>query len=64
MTEKKCNYWDKYTGTDLNGDGVGDVQLELYKDNIDRYPLINIVTVPEPNIVDTQKNGTQDSIFH
>lgn len=58
---KEGNYWDEYNGTDLNRDGVGDVQLELYEDNIDRYPLINIVTVPEPNIVDTQKNGTQDS---
>jgi len=55
------NYWDNYNGTDLNGDDIGDDPLELYEDNVDRFPLMNTVKVPELNILDTQKNGTQDS---
>jgi parallel beta-helix repeat protein len=40
------NYWDDYTGEDLNGDGIGDTHYEIYKPyagdkNFDNYPLVN-----------------------
>ena len=44
---KEGNYWDIYTGTDNNGDGIGDAPYELYEDNTDNYPLMNSVTIPE-----------------
>jgi parallel beta-helix repeat protein len=44
---KEGNYWDIYTGTDNNGDGIGDTPHELYEDNTDNYPLMNSVTIPE-----------------
>jgi parallel beta-helix repeat protein len=39
------NYWDDYTGTDGNGDGIGDTQYNIsnitgVNNNKDRYPLI------------------------
>ena len=39
------NYWDDYTGTDGNGDGIGDTQYNISNitganNNKDRYPLI------------------------
>jgi PKD repeat protein len=41
------NYWDNYTGKDMNSDGFGDTQFKLSFNNIiDRYPLISPVTQP------------------
>ena len=34
------NYWDNYTGTDANGDGIGDSPHVIDEDNIDNYPLM------------------------
>ncbi|MCJ7571858.1 MAG: right-handed parallel beta-helix repeat-containing protein, partial [Candidatus Thermoplasmatota archaeon] len=34
------NYWDNYTGIDLNGDGIGDTPYIIYDDNGDRFPLM------------------------
>lgn len=34
------NFWSNYTGTDLNGDGIGDTPHVIDADNQDRYPLI------------------------
>jgi parallel beta-helix repeat protein len=41
------NYWDDYTGTDNNGDGIGDTQFNIPGDanNIDRYPLMNQINI-------------------
>ena len=46
------NYWDDYTGTDSNNDGIGDTPYIVSKhgDNTDNYPIIetiNIETIPE-----------------
>jgi len=34
------NYWDNYTGTDTNGDGIGDTPYYVPVDNEDRYPFM------------------------
>ena len=34
------NYWSDYTGTDANGDGLGDTPYVIDADNQDRYPLM------------------------
>ena len=39
------NYWDDYTGSDNNGDGIGDTPYVIYKvvgeDYKDKLPLMN-----------------------
>jgi hypothetical protein len=37
---KKGNYWSTYTGTDANGDGVGDTPYKIDTQNQDNYPLM------------------------
>lgn len=34
------NYWSDYTGTDSNGDGIGDTAYSIDPINEDRYPLM------------------------
>ena len=43
----KGNYWSRYTGSDANGDGVGDVAYGLYENNQDNYPLMKPVAIPQ-----------------
>jgi parallel beta-helix repeat protein len=42
------NYWDNYTGVDLNpspdGDGAGDTPHVLAANNVDQYPLMGAIT--------------------
>jgi hypothetical protein len=37
---KEGNYWGKYNGTDVNGDGIGDAPYVIDDSNVDRYPLM------------------------
>jgi len=34
------NYWDDYSGTDANSDGIGDIYYIIDADNTDRYPFM------------------------
>jgi parallel beta-helix repeat protein len=34
------NYWDTYTGIDVNGDGIGDTPYQVFENMTDNYPLM------------------------
>jgi parallel beta-helix repeat protein len=36
------NYWDDYSGKDLNKDGIGDFPYNITEGNVDYYPLMGI----------------------
>jgi len=38
------NYWGDYTGSDSNGDGLGDIQYTIFGNNKDKLPLIDVVS--------------------
>lgn|GEM_PF-7093221 len=35
------NYWDRYTGSDSDNDGFGDVPYEVFVGVVDEYPLVD-----------------------
>jgi len=44
------NYWSDYTGTDSNGDGIGDTAYIIDPMNKDRYPFMNPWGVPAHDV--------------
>lgn len=58
------NYWDDYTGSDGNGDGIGDTLHSIDGDK-DNYPLMDLwenYFAPAPTVFDTGA-GTYPSIM-
>ncbi|RLF29717.1 MAG: hypothetical protein DRN05_01050 [Thermoplasmata archaeon] len=54
------NYWDDYTGSDNNNDGLGDTPYTIYAGNQDQHPLLDIISPEINNIIVTpskQKTG-------
>ena len=41
------NYWNNYTGSDSNGDGIGDMPYVIDAENQDNYPLMRPIEIPE-----------------
>ena len=41
------NYWNDYTGTDNNDDGIGDTPYVIYENNKDNFPLMEPTIIPE-----------------
>ena len=48
FTNYMGNYWDDYTGSDTNGDGIGETPYIIDENNIDNYPLCLLYTSPSP----------------
>jgi parallel beta-helix repeat protein len=46
------NYWSAYEGSDLDGNGIGDVPHNIGNTEIDRFPLINKVSKNKPLLLD------------
>ena len=44
---KEGNYWSNYTGTDDDGDDIGNEPYVIDKNNQDNHPLMSKVVIPE-----------------
>ncbi|RLA93207.1 MAG: hypothetical protein DRG69_07510, partial [Deltaproteobacteria bacterium] len=57
------NYWDDYTGSDVNGDGIGDVPYSI-DSNKDYYPLMERFEIYLPKTIYVDNDFTDDPANH
>jgi hypothetical protein len=58
------NYWDQYSGTDANGDGIGDIPYKITSTTTDRYPLIDMIlptTIMVPSNIKIMSSPWEDT---
>jgi len=63
------NYWDDYSGEDIDGDGIGDTPYINDEGIIDNYPFINLLEIgeqtpskPTINLINTGKQWVEYKI--
>jgi len=58
------NYWDDYTGSDSDGDGLGESPYTIYNNNKDRCPLIDVTPPTITNVKVTPSTQTSGSYVY
>jgi nitrous oxidase accessory protein NosD len=64
---ERGNYWDRYQGSDSNGDGIGDASHKVSEGIYDRYPLITMILpdyiIPPSDLRKTTSNSDNTPTF-
>ncbi len=55
---KEGNYWSTYTGSDTNGDGIGETPYSVYENFTDNYPLTQPCDISKIQVTLEKWQGT------
>ncbi|NLE05040.1 MAG: hypothetical protein GX638_09605, partial [Crenarchaeota archaeon] len=55
---KEGNYWSSYTGSDTNGDGIGETPYSVYENFTDNYPLTQPCDISKIQVTLEKWQGT------